>query len=97
MPYFQVASEALTTAGALIGADAGELLSAQGAFGGESGACMDTPASGACEAFAAAVDGTVGTTQQAVQALGGALREAAFAYQSADSAAATSLTVRGGG
>ena len=97
MPYFQVASEALTAAGALIGADAGELASAQGAFGGESAACMDTPAQGACEAFASAVDGVVGTAQEAVQALGGALKEAAFAYQSADAAAATSLTVRGGG
>lgn len=93
MPYFQVVSDQLTAAGAaVITGDAG-LAGAHSMFAAGSGALSGTPAEMQYIDFVTRLDAAVSTAHEAIGALSTALQEAATAYQTADSTAATSLNV----
>ena len=97
MTRFLVATEALTAAGALIGASDTEISQGQASLSGADGACLDTPAQWPWTEFLTNAGLAVTSTHDAVSSLSVALREAAYAYASADGTAASSLAVKNGG
>jgi hypothetical protein len=88
---FQVTSEELTAVGGLITAGSAELDGASGTISGGAGACLGTPAAFAYDDFVTRLTGVLSEVHQSVESVGTALREAATAYQYAESANLTSF------
>jgi hypothetical protein len=96
VPYFQVATEALTLAGGMVGVSDTELSAGRGAVAGSGGACAGTLAAGGYEALVGSIDGVVTSVHGAVSDLQDALQMAAVSYAAADSTAAQAVSVKGG-
>jgi len=96
VPYFQVATEALTTAGGMVGVSDTELAAGRGAVAGSGGACAGTLAAGGYEALVGSIDDVVTSVHGAVSDLQNALQMAAVSYAAADSTAAQAVSVKGG-
>jgi hypothetical protein len=79
MPSFQVTSNELTAAGAIVSADDTDLSTGQSAMSGAGDALTGTPAQANYSFFVGTVDAIVGDLHTTVASLGSALREAAAA------------------
>jgi hypothetical protein len=96
VPYFQVATEALTAAGGMVGVSDTELSAGRGVVSGSGAACAGTLAAGGYEALVGSIDGAVTSVHGAVSDLQNALQMAAISYAAADSTAARDVSVGGG-
>jgi hypothetical protein len=96
VPYFQVATEALTSAGGLVGVSDTELAAGRGVVAGSSGACVGTLAAAGYESLVDTIDHVVTGVQGAVGDLQDALQMAAISYAAADTTAARDVSVKGG-
>jgi Excreted virulence factor EspC, type VII ESX diderm len=91
MPTFQVQTEALTAAAALVMSANGDFGKSQTALSGSSGALAGTPVMFAFDEFLGSAQTALTSMNSAVDGLSRALNEAATAYAIADETAATSL------
>lgn len=94
MPSFQVVSEQLGTASAVVTTGGSDLAAAHSTFAAGSGALSGTPAEMQYLDFVTQLASAVSTAHDAVGSLSTALQEAATAYQTADRTAATSLSLQ---
>lgn len=94
MASFQVATEALTAASAIVAQTGHDVNQSHGGLLGSSGALTGTAAEPVFELFLGAADGALKSLDAATSGLARALNEAAMAYQLADSAARASLEVK---
>jgi hypothetical protein len=94
MSTFQVQTEALTAASAVVARANSDVGSGHAGLKSSSGALAGTPAETAYAIFVGAADTALGSLDSATAALSPALNEAAAAYQLADQAAAASMAVK---
>lgn len=94
MSTFQVQTEALTAASAVVARSNLDVGQGHAGLKGSSGALAGTPAEVAFTIFVTAADTALQSLDTATTGLSRALNEAAMAYQLADQAAAKSMPVK---
>jgi hypothetical protein len=94
MSTFQVATEALASASAVVARTDLDVGGGRSSLSASSGALDGTPAAAEFAMFVGAADGAVQSLHASADALGRSLNAAAEAYNVADATAAGSLEVR---
>jgi hypothetical protein len=94
MSTFQVQTEALTAASAVVVRANSDVGTGHAGLKSSSGALAGTPAETAFAIFIGAADNALGSLESATTGLSRALNEAAAAYQLADQAAAASMPAK---